>query len=111
MPIQAHTVYLPGTNTMRETFPDGTRVFEVEGFMSQPDADVPEPRDDVNLPGCKWPDPVPAPHFPWPRRGRRRGARLVRFLVTYVTPLDAETEILRARAWPKTAAVLFTNVQ
>ena len=34
-----------------------------------------------------------------PRRGRRRGARRVRFQVTYVTPIDAETEILRlARA-------------
>jgi len=60
-----HTVYVPHTlETMRETFPDGTRVFEVGGFMNQPDADVPDPRDDVNLPGCKWPDAVPAPHFP-----------------------------------------------
>ena len=68
---EEHTAYLPGggsiylaTSTMRDTFPDGTQVFEGDDFMKQPDTNVPEPRDDVNLPGCKWPDAVPKPHFP-----------------------------------------------
>ena len=58
---EAHTVYRPGTYTVRDTFPDGTRFDAAAGRLILDETNVPDARDDEDLPDCTWPDPVPPP--------------------------------------------------